>query len=877
MKKFLRILSVCIAFINAAYSNAQCGAGYTQATLNWDRVDYYWNSGGGAPYQSYVTDAMEMNQKFAIGPNYVTIALSTNDMVSPPTGSPTYGSAENATHTGDAGSYGTGDDVQFNTSTSATRTITFTFATEVQNLKFSLYDLDNNQMVTVTAQNAISVAQPITLSQPSGGAVTIVGIPVTAPTGMGTGNYGVTVNNATLNIDIAGPVKTVVLSFSNASGDFWLSDITACVFGSFPNNYNQTPDNRPLQGPAGNQPDYFIVTPDNNSAYMVDPATGNASLLFTDASKNYINSFAYDPYNHFLYYISENISVNSGNRELKRYNFNTGTSSSLITDITTTLGIPTMGSGIESAGAAFYDGALYLGIEGGRSGSNSSTVTRETIFWRIDLDASQNPTVAYQVFATDAYQNASNTSIHDFGDFIIKNGVLYSFNTARNGSNYSMSSYHQFNMTTGLMNTYINPGILPWNGQAGMTWNGDLYYFRNTTTGNSGVGYYNELGTNNAPINITVVDGSGAWPGGNGDASENFRPQVDFGDAPASYDPNPVSPAAHDRNANLRLGAGFDKEWVTRGQTALANSDNYDDGLAWVQIYNPDYGNYLGQASVYNNTGSNATLAAWLDYNGNGQFDASEGITVTVPSSASSQNVWLYWPSIPATLSKGAYTYLRVRITSASNGMTTSNATGYYNTGEVEDYRVTVDNFPLSVQLLNFNAQLKNATTAKLTWSLTDESDANYYSVEKSKNKNDWSVVELVSPKKKTGVVNYEVTDGNVSEGITYYRLKIVEKDSKVIVSTIKQIDNKANKFSILIAPNPVSTKAGVSINAPFAGKGVLELVNSLGVVVYKENISINAGTNSMELPVSNLANGTYIVTVTINSKSLRQSLIVNK
>jgi hypothetical protein len=877
MKKFLRILTVVYLLAISFHGSAQCGAGYTQAQLNWDRLDYYYNSGSNvAPYGysggNYITNAMEQTQRFAIGRNYVTINTSAAGIAD----------GENASHTGDVAAGYTGEDAQF-TPSANNQVITFTFNTDVQNLQFTLYDVDGSQSMAFSAKNAANVSQNINVVKYASSILTINNNNATnaniSASGTTTGNSS---NTASATITVSGSVKTFTITITNVGSDavFWLSDINACVLGSFPNNYNQSGNNRPLQGPAGNQPDYFIVTPDNNSAYMVDPATGNAWKLFTDASKTYINSFAYDPYHHYLYYISENVSVDATNHELKRYDFNTGTSSVLVADITTTLGIPTMGSGVESAGAAFYDGALYLGIEGGKydvSGTSNDR-TRETIFWRIDLDASQNPTVAYQVFATDAYIDASNTSIHDFGDFIIKNGVLYSFNTARNGSNYGQSKYHQIDLTTGSATVWNNPGTSPWNGQAGMTWTGDLYYFRGTTSGNSGVGYYDGSGNNSAPVDIVVVDGSGAWPGGAGDASENFRPQVDFGDAPASYDPNPLSPAAHAQDPNLRLGTNQDKEWVTKGQTALANSDSYDDGLPTVHVYNPAAGAYFTRLTVFNNTGANATVCAWLDYNANGVFDASEGISVTVPTSASNQQVDLYWPGISSSLTFGSYTYLRIRITYASNGMTTANPTGYYNSGEVEDYRVSVNTYPLAVQKSDFSAKLSASNLVKLNWSASNENDVAYYSIEKSNNGTDWVALNFSAPKNVAGIASYETEDLNPLQGVSYYRLKTTFGNGSVYISNVKKIEVKASGQDVKITPNPASSNASVMIHATSSSKATIQLLNAQGSLVYTTSAQVNAGENSIDLPiVSTLAGGRYNVRVITGTGTYLKTLIINR
>ena len=64
-----------------------------------------------------------------------------------------------------------------------------------------------------------------------------------------------------------------------------------------------------------------------------------------------------------------------------------------------------------------------------------------------------------------------------------------------------------------------------------------------------------------------------------GDGAEGFKPLADFGDAPASYDPVSGDPAVHEIDASLQTRCAAESdEFVTRGQTALANSDNNEDG-----------------------------------------------------------------------------------------------------------------------------------------------------------------------------------------------------------------------------------------------------------------------------------------------------------
>ena len=864
MKLFLRTLSIlCLVFISSN-STAQCGTGFTSAQLNWDKLSYYYNSGSNiAPYGysvpvngNYVTNAMEQTQKFAIGPNHVIIATSTAGIVK----------GTNGIHTGDVSANYQGDDAEF-VPTANAQTITMTFNTVVQNLSFTLYDVDALQSINFSAVDGSSNPQNINVVTYGASILTIAGNNTTAAsiTASNT-SLANNVNTGTATITVSGSVKTFTITIATRGSDamFWLSDINACVSGSFPVNYNQTGNNQPLQGPAGNQPDYFLITPDNNSVYMVDPATGNAWYLFNDPGNTYVNSMAYDPYNHILYYVSEAYPAGYTNKKLKKYDFNTGTISTVMNDITVSLNIPTYDQSLEGAGACFYNGQLYLGVEGGKF--NNSNPRKSTIY-RIDFDASLNPVNICQVFATFSY-NTSGTMLHDWADFVIKDGILYNFNS-RTGT--TMVSYEHFNMMTGSSSKYMNPGNTIYAGQSGLDWAGNIYDFFS-----SGIAKYNLNGTYGSITPITAITG-GPWPGGNGDASENYRPQVDFGDAPSSYDPNPVSPAAHAQDANLRLGANEDKEWITKGQTTLANSDSYDDALAYANTYNPASDNYLTQATVYNNTGANATVVAWLDYNGNGIFDASEGISVTVSTSASSQQIWLYWPSISSSLPNGTYTYLRIRITYASNGMTTANPTGYYNSGEVEDYRVPVNVYALSVQQNNFDAQLTNAKAVQLKWTSADESDVSNYTIEKSSNGTTWEAISFTTPKMNSGITSYETMDKNPARGISYYRLKITGKDGKLTVSNTKTIQNNNDKITVSIAPNPATSRSFVYISAATAGTATLKMINELGAIVYNKKVQLTTGTNSIELPVSTFANGKYIVQIQTNTNTYSQSLIVNK
>ncbi|MBL9146894.1 MAG: putative Ig domain-containing protein [Verrucomicrobiaceae bacterium] len=91
---------------------------------------------------------------------------------------------------------------------------------------------------------------------------------------------------------------------------------------------------------------------------------------------------------------------------------------------------------------------------------------------------------------------------------------------------------------------------------------------------------------------------------------------------------------------------------------------------------------------VFNNTGSNAFLSVWIDYNANHAVDAGEQVVVNqaVASLAAAQSL-SYPITVPASPALGANLAVRYRLSSVS-GTGLSGAGGF---GEVEDHMITID------------------------------------------------------------------------------------------------------------------------------------------------------------------------------------------
>ncbi|MEO7984439.1 MAG: T9SS type A sorting domain-containing protein, partial [Bacteroidota bacterium] len=94
----------------------------------------------------------------------------------------------------------------------------------------------------------------------------------------------------------------------------------------------------------------------------------------------------------------------------------------------------------------------------------------------------------------------------------------------------------------------------------------------------------------------------------------------------------------------------------------------------------------------------------------------------------------------------------------------------------------------------------------------------------------------------------------NADLGKAYYRLKLVDNDSKVEYSRIIVLNVACGKASILVYPNPAKDFINVNINGADNKGTVAILVSSAGQVVMNKNLQ--NGTN--QLDVSRLASGVY-------------------
>jgi SdrD B-like domain/Secretion system C-terminal sorting domain len=298
----------------------------------------------------------------------------------------------------------------------------------------------------------------------------------------------------------------------------------------------------------------------------------------------------------------------------------------------------------------------------------------------------------------------------------------------------------------------------------------------------------------------------------------------------------------------------------------------------------------------------------WVDENSNGVQDAGEpgvpGILVTIydavtnlpvgvavtdgdgkylvdklPAATAGTSYYAIFSNLPST---ATFTTRTDNVTATDATLGSDPAVG---TGRTSNFTLTpgqylphVDAGLVNIQLLplrivSFTVSLNAAQKANVQWTVVEQEDVVSYEVEYSKDG-----VSFISVASQTATAakdaNYNSSNLSTQAGANYYRIKAVLANGEVVYSKV-QILSITKAGSIAIYPNPVNVEAAkLVVTGTLVGKPATLTIRSInGALVSQTN---RASLQQTELiNVAQLANGTYIVTLTANGEVISNTRLV--
>lgn len=167
----------------------------------------------------------------------------------------------------------------------------------------------------------------------------------------------------------------------------------------------------------------------------------------------------------------------------------------------------------------------------------------------------------------------------------------------------------------------------------------------------------------------------------------------------------------------------------------------------------------------------------------------------------------------------------------------------------------------MPVELTSFEGSEKDNGIV-LSWSTATEENSSHFEIQKSKNGQDWRVIgEVKSHGNSVEEKHYAFNDGNVTEEVNYYRMRMVDLDETfeysetIVVRTSSVSDSKMVEVNIF--PNPTANYLNLDFKGASNADMNIRIVNGNGSAVYN-----GTGTDVERIDVSEYATGTYFLIV---------------
>ena len=203
-----------------------------------------------------------------------------------------------------------------------------------------------------------------------------------------------------------------------------------------------------------------------------------------------------------------------------------------------------------------------------------------------------------------------------------------------------------------------------------------------------------------------------------------------------------------------------------------------------------------------------------------------------------------------------------------------STASNYVEKGGIASFSrwtlsTTANPLPLTYGIINSTC-LNN--TVRLNWNTLFEQGVHRFDVERSSLQAGWMVIGSVIAT-GNGSNQYSYTDAFPTSGAMYRIVAYDANGRKTYSSLLPNNCNGNNSFDVY--PNPVKDQLTVSLSGAIAGSLHLSLYDAKGALVVTTSYAITTGNNVLQLPMSGLPKGSYLLVATRAGKS--ESVRVNK
>lgn len=186
----------------------------------------------------------------------------------------------------------------------------------------------------------------------------------------------------------------------------------------------------------------------------------------------------------------------------------------------------------------------------------------------------------------------------------------------------------------------------------------------------------------------------------------------------------------------------------------------------------------------------------------------------------------------------------------------------------------------LPVKMVSITAKPVENKWIELSWETAAEINNAGFEIQRS---TDGEYFETIGWKDGVGnsteLVRYKFIDEKVKPGIIYY-YRLLQKDfdgntelTNIVSARIKE---SGNIKWMQLMPNPATSVSSAVVNATAESSATITVIDMKGVEVYKQNVRVYAGINTLSLNLKSFAAGNYAVTIQTDGDTYSRQLVIH-
>ena len=327
-----------------------------------------------------------------------------------------------------------------------------------------------------------------------------------------------------------------------------------------------------------------------------------------------------------------------------------------------------------------------------------------------------------------------------------------------------------------------------------------------------------------------------------------------------------TNPAGSTDGFGFSSGTGATDFLNTAGYLMAAHNGQSNTTISNASIYNITSASSISRWNrswKLQKTAGNATGVVTINFN----FSDYNG---TTPSSANTYG--LLFNATDGTFASGFNDVVTTVSTPTVSGNIVSFVVNAANLANGY-YTILYSSTPLPVQLTGFTAARQGNGTL-LKWSVAQETNMDHYEIQRGVNAADISTIGQVTANGYSSLpTQYNFSDSKPATGMNYYRLKMVDRDGASTYSIVIPVNFPVDReIAMSLYPNPVGDKLHITMTDPASVVSVL-VFNTRGQVV---RTVISVASDVVDVPVSDLSKGIYIVEVKAGTTKYVQKILKN-